>query len=65
MSDNAIPQAEIEAAFKKIKKLIEGNILKIYDDGAIRLIDNYGIVQEFEFYEEFLEFARQIEASAE
>ena len=64
MSDNAIPRQEIEAAFKKIKKLIDGNIIKIYDDGAIRLIDDYGIIREFEFYEEFLEFARQVEAEA-
>ena len=55
-----IPREEIESLFKELKKTTSLNILKIYDDGAIKVIDEFGITTYFEDHEEFYRFARRL-----
>ncbi len=59
MEEVAIPRAEIEAVFKAIKKEMEASILKIYEDGAVKIIDDYGVITIFDTYHDFLKFARK------
>ena len=59
MEDLDIPRSEIESVFKKIKKEMEASILKIYDDGAVKIIDDYGVITIFDSYHDFLKFARK------
>jgi hypothetical protein len=64
MQTREISQGEIEATFKAIKKEIDGNILKIYDDGAVKLIDNAGRIRQFDTPYEFMAFARKYLSAA-
>ena len=41
MTDEAIPREELEAIFKDLKKRSEWSIMKIYDDGGVKLIDEF------------------------
>jgi len=59
MEEQEIPRAQIEAVFKEIKKAMDANILKIYDDGAIKIIDNYGVITFFDNYQDFFKHARK------
>jgi hypothetical protein len=59
MKQREISQADIEAAFKSIKKEIDGNIIKIYDDGGVKIIDGAGRIRFFDTPYEFMAFARQ------
>lgn len=61
MAEIDIPRAELEAVFKDLKKRSEWTIMKIYDDGGIKLIDDLGIIREFNHYEDFLTFVRKID----
>jgi hypothetical protein len=61
MTQTAIPRDELEAIFKDLKKRSEWSIMKIYDDGAIKLIDEYGVFREFDHYEEFLAYVRRLD----
>jgi hypothetical protein len=54
-----ISEAEIEATFKAIKKQIDGNIIKIYEDGGVKIIDGVGRIRVFDTSYEFMAFAKQ------
>jgi len=59
MKQREISHGEIEAAFKAIKKDIDGNILKIFDDGSVKIIDGVGRIRFFDTPYEFMAFAKQ------
>jgi hypothetical protein len=59
MDEQAIPRDQIESVFKSIKKEMDASIIKIYDDGAIKVIDNYGVITNYDTYQDFLKFARK------
>ena len=59
MQTREISQSEIEATFKAIKKEIDGNILKIYEDGGVKIIDGAGRIRTFDTPYEFMAFARK------
>lgn len=61
MTDEAIPRAELEAIFKDLKKRSEWSIMKIYDDGGVKLIDEFGVFREFDHYEQFLAYVRKLD----
>jgi hypothetical protein len=61
MPETEIPRAELEAIFKDLKKRSEWTIMKIYDDGGIKLIDDLGIFKEFDHYEQFLAYVRRLD----
>jgi hypothetical protein len=61
MKTREISQAEIEATFKAIKKDIDGNIIKIYDDGGVKIIDGVGRIRVFDTPYEFMAFAKQFQ----
>jgi hypothetical protein len=60
-SEEEIPHEELEAAFKNLKKNSNASIMKIYDDGAVKLIDNQGVIRVFATYQEFLKYARKFQ----
>lgn len=64
MADQEIPRQEIEAAFKAIKKEIDGSIIKVYNDGSVKIVDNAGVMYYFETYEEFLVYAHDLQQGA-
>jgi hypothetical protein len=57
--EEEIPREELEAAFKNLKKSGKAAIMKVYDDGGVKLIDNQGVMTVFNTYSEFLKFARK------
>ena len=59
MKGREISEAEIEATFKAIKKEIDGNIIKIYEDGGVKIIDGVGRIRVFNTPYEFMAFAKQ------
>ena len=61
VSEQDIPQAELDAAFKNLKKNANAFIMKVYDDGGVKIIDNQGVVTVFDTYQEFLKYARTFE----
>ena len=61
MAETEIPRAELEAVFKDLKKRSEWTIMKIYDDGGVKLIDEYGVMRDFDHYEQFLAFVRKLD----
>jgi hypothetical protein len=61
MTETAIPRDELEAVFKELKKRTEWSIMKIYDDGGVKLIDEYGVFKEFDHYEDFLTYVRKLD----
>jgi hypothetical protein len=61
MTETAIPRDELEAVFKELKKRTEWSIMKIYDDGGVKLIDEYGVFKEFDHYEDFLSYVRKLD----
>ena len=61
MTEIAIPRDQLEAVFKDLKKRTEWTIMKIYDDGGVKLIDEYGVFREFDHYEDFLAYVRKLD----
>ena len=61
MPDIDIPRSELESVFKDLKKRTQWTYMKIYDDGGVKLVDDYGIFKEFDHYEEFLAFVRKMD----
>jgi hypothetical protein len=61
MPETDIPRDELEAIFKDLKKRSEWTIMKIYDDGGVKLIDEFGVFREFDHYEEFLTYVRKLD----
>lgn len=61
MQETVIPRDELEAIFKDLKKRSEWSIMKIYDDGGIKLIDEFGVFKEFDHYEQFLAYVRRLD----
>jgi hypothetical protein len=59
MQVREITRADVEAAFKLMKKNGDFAILKIYDDGGVKTIDGVGVQRFFEDFEEFMDFARR------
>jgi hypothetical protein len=57
--DEEIPREEMEAAFKSLKKNGTAAIMKIYEDGGVKLIDNVGVITVFQTPTEFLKYARK------
>jgi hypothetical protein len=57
--EEEIPHEDLEAAFKNLKKSGKAAIMKVYDDGGVKLIDNQGVMTVFNTYHEFLKYARK------
>ena len=60
--EEEIPHDELDAAFKNLKKNSNAFIMKVYDDGGVKLIDNQGVIKVFNTYREFLKYARKFES---
>ena len=61
MAEIDVPRAELEAVFKDLKKRSKWTYMKIYEDGGIKLVDDFGIFKEFDHYEQFLAFVRKLD----
>jgi hypothetical protein len=61
MKSREITEAEIEATFKAIKKEIDGNIIKIFEDGGVKIIDGVGRIRFFDTPYEFMAFAKKVQ----
>lgn len=61
MAEIEVPRAELEAVFKDLKKRTKWTYMKIYPDGGIKLVDDFGIFKEFDHYDEFLAYVRKLD----
>lgn len=47
-------EAEVEARYNAVKKERGWSILKIYEDGGVKVIDNMGVFFLFESFDDFM-----------
>jgi hypothetical protein len=59
MQEQAVTPEEVKAKFDSLKKERGWAILKQYEDGALKIIDDYGVMLTFDNGEEFMRYARR------
>jgi hypothetical protein len=52
--DSFYTAADVEARYNAVKKENGWSILKIYDDGGVKVIDNMGVFFLFDSFEDFM-----------
>lgn len=52
--DTIYTAADVEARYNAVKKEHGWSILKIYDDGGVKVIDNMGVFFLYESFDDFM-----------